>query len=158
MQSIKQCFRNIVLGVLGAKLIREHGFASFLKPFIDEMKQLEDGIQFTLKGKTLKIPCILVNCAGDMPAMNSMAGFKESSPRTNRPCRVCLIRRRELDFIHSNEECMLRNKKSHEEQLEHFLTQSDQRLREDASKEYGMAHETFSSRSNAPPLRRNYQS
>lgn len=104
-----------LLGAIEANLIRKYGHTKFL---LETMKEFEGGVCLKLKGKDIKITCILLGCAGDMPAMNSLADFKESSSKAFRPFRVYLIPRREVNFIHSHEECILHNKLSHTQQLE----------------------------------------
>lgn len=55
-----------------------------------------------------------------MPASNWIGGFKESGSAI-KPCRVCKISNEQIDFIHEESNCELRNKESHERDLEDLM-------------------------------------
>lgn len=138
-----ECRSNLrginLLGIVEASLLKKHGAGVFLRKFLDEMRDFEEGLSLTLSsGETRKLPCILTNLVGDMPALNFLGGFKESSSNAFRPCRICFILRKDLDFVHSHEGTTLRDKSSHEKQVEELLTEKEDKVRIDTSKNYGI--------------------
>ncbi len=101
-----------LLGVINAKLLKQCGSQSFLKPFIDQLRAFQNGIELTVRGETRKWFGILLNYVGDMPASNWMGGFKESGSAL-KPCRLCCVSNVDLDKIHHENDCTMREKVSH---------------------------------------------
>jgi hypothetical protein len=65
----------------------------FLKPFIDDLILLLDGVTLTIRNKKRKWFGMLVNFVGDIPASNFVAGFKEGVGAAKLLNRSCLINR-----------------------------------------------------------------
>lgn len=127
-----------LLGIIEASLLKDYGAEVFLESFLRDLKQFENGVTLNLAGTDRKIPCIVTNFVGDLPALNWLGGFKENTSFAYRPCRICLIKRSDLDRFHSSKNCILRNKLSHEQQLKEVTGERDQKFRENASKMYGI--------------------
>lgn len=106
-----------LLGVANANLLREHGHAAFLEPFIADMSQLLTGVTLSVRGKKITFHGILLNAVGDMPASNLLGGFKESVSKAVRPCRFCMIHRDQLDSVFHESECILRTYEIHKQQV-----------------------------------------
>ena len=52
-----------------------------------------------------------------MPASNFIGGFKEGVGAANLPCRSCMIKRNDLESVHLEFHCTLRDQLSHEIQV-----------------------------------------
>ena len=100
------------LGVINAKLLKQCGNEEFLNPFFSHLRAFQTGIVLTIRGETRKWFGILLNYVGDMPASNWMGGFKESGSAF-KPCRLCTVSNVDLDNVHHESDCVLRNKVTH---------------------------------------------
>lgn len=98
-----------LLGIVSCDLLKERGVDVFLKPFIDDLLRLRDGITLTIRNVSRKWYGILLHFVGDMPASNFVGGFKEGVGGAKLPCRTCMIVRDDLESIHHESGCTLRN-------------------------------------------------
>ncbi|EFX68773.1 hypothetical protein DAPPUDRAFT_114228 [Daphnia pulex] len=103
-----------LLGIVSKDLLKDCGVEVFLKPFIDDLILLLDGVTLTIRNQKRKWFGMLVNFVGDIPASNFVAGFKEGVGAAKLHCRSCLIDRDDIEFIHLESNCVLRNKDTHE--------------------------------------------
>lgn len=93
----------------------------------------------TVRGETRRWFGILKQFVGDIPASNFIGGFKEGVGFANLPCRTCMIHRDQLNEIHRESNCILREKISHENQVKEIEECSrTQTARDLLSSRYGV--------------------
>lgn len=115
---LRSSLRSIqLLGIVSSDLLKSRGVDVFLKPFIDDLLILRDGHTFTIRNEESKWFGILLHFVGDMPASNFVGGFKEGVGFAKLPCRSCMIVRTDLETIHHESDCILRNQIMHEQQV-----------------------------------------
>jgi hypothetical protein len=74
-----------------------------------------------------------------MFALNYVSGYKEAVGFTNLSCRCCMMKKDELENIHHERDCTLRNKDSHENYvLEIENPEQTKAFRESLSTKYGI--------------------
>jgi hypothetical protein len=99
--------------------VKKYGFDKILRPFIEEMKQLEsdEGVEMYFNGEIIPLRAIFVSFLGDSLAAHDILGF--SGPSSTRFCRQCMITRKEF---HENPlfRAESRTKTNHNRQLEHL--------------------------------------
>ena len=113
-----------------------------MKPFIDELKAFENGVHLQTKHGSRTWNAIILNIVGDIPAQNLLSGFKISVANAMKPSRICEISRLQLDAIHRDSDCFLRQNDSYQQQLEQILNEKDLKKKEALSKEYGIVEES----------------
>lgn len=107
----RSSLKNIqLLGMVSSDLLKRRGVNTFIAPFLADLKLLYNGVELNVRNDKRKWFSVSVNFAGDMPASNFMGGFKESVEFTNLPCQTCMINKSDLDNIHHNVDCVLREK------------------------------------------------
>lgn len=76
--------------------LRQFGFSSVLKPFIDDLKLLESdsGIAFDIRGKNVTLRSTIAAVCADSLACHSLFGFL--SPSAKHFCKLCLVSREQL--------------------------------------------------------------
>ena len=76
---------------------------------------------------------------GDIPASNFIGGFKGGVGAATLPCRSCMIIRNELETIHLESDCILREKMSHETQVSQLESDNQTAAQKDSiSTRYGV--------------------
>lgn len=105
-----------LLGLIQSDLLKLHGPSKFLKPFIDDLLHFQNGVELNVRGTNDVWHAVLLNFAGDMPASNFIGGFKETGS-AYRPCRLCHIKRKDLDSVHHQRDSLLRDNISHGENI-----------------------------------------
>ena len=121
-------------------MLKKCGVAKFLKPFLDDLEKLKNGIQLNVRGDNRFWYGMIGNVVGDMPASNLMGGFKESAVFANKPCRICLVKRSEIDKIEQHErDCILRDQVTYKVHLSQIVdTESTLQQRTAFSVDYGI--------------------
>lgn len=128
-----------LLGVVSCELLKQRGVKVFLKPFLDDLVLLNEGVSLTVRKQKKLWFGILLNFAGDIPASNFVGGFKEGVGFANLPCRSCLIHRNNLDEIHLKSGCVLRDKITHESQVKSIEREDQSKsARDSLSSLYGV--------------------
>ncbi|KAJ8018667.1 hypothetical protein HOLleu_43234 [Holothuria leucospilota] len=112
-----------LLAVCHAIDLKRYGFCPILRPFVDEIKQLETdtGVELQLMRGPRRFNGTLVSAVGDTLAMHEMFGLL--SPSANRLCRICLATREDIQSIFSEDEFVMRDIETHElhiEEAEHM--------------------------------------
>ena len=77
-----------LLGIVSSDLLKQRGVDTFLRPFLEDMTLLRKGVTLTVRGETRIWHGMLLNFAGDIPASNHVAGFKEVVGFVNLPSRT----------------------------------------------------------------------
>lgn len=128
-----------IIAVVNSSYLREHGPDLILKSFMDSISELQTGIEIKVKGETKLFHGILINSVGDMPASCYLAGTKEGVGLAYSPCRICSIKRHELDIFHHESQCPMRERDSHTQQVAAIMDQSiSSQTRTALSREYGI--------------------
>ena len=93
--SMRQCLKNhFLVGLVpfGAK------FTDFIKPFIEQMQKLQNGIIMTnCNGEKVFVSGGLGMCTADLPQGNDMAGIRRHN--ANRGCRLCEVTQEKLTLV-----------------------------------------------------------
>ncbi len=90
----------------------------FLRPVLKDLTGLQMGVKLLIRNEEREWHGFLTNFAGDMPASNQMAGFKESVSCAESPCRMCHIKREQMDLVHHEHDCRLWDILSYKTQVE----------------------------------------
>lgn len=76
--------------------VKEFGWKQVLKPFLDELRSLEEtGFDLTIDGKVSSFKVAVSTLTGDNLFLNSILGYVESFS-ANYPCRHCLVEKRDF--------------------------------------------------------------
>ncbi|XP_045030900.1 uncharacterized protein LOC116924513 [Daphnia magna] len=111
----RSCLRSILLlGIVSSDLLKQRWVSTFLRPFLDDLILLRKGFSLTVRNETKKWHSMLLNFVGDIPASNFVAGFKEGVGFANLPCRSCMTHKDQLETIHREANCIMRDKISHQ--------------------------------------------
>ena len=128
-----------LLGIVSSDLLKQRGVDTFLRPFLEDMILLRKGVTLTVRGETRIWHGMLLNFAGDIPASNHVAGFKEGVGFANLPCRTCMTHKDHLDTIHHESQCIIRDKVSHELQVRQVENPDETKVVRDAlSSKFGV--------------------
>ena len=128
-----------LLGIVSSDLLKQRGVDTFLRPFLEDMILLRKGVTLTVRGETRIWHGMLLNFAGDIPASNHVAGFKEGVGFANLPCRTCMTHKDHLDTIHHESQCIIRDKVSHEFQVRQVENPDETKVVRDAlSSKFGV--------------------
>ncbi|XP_034255471.1 uncharacterized protein LOC117653726 [Thrips palmi] len=106
-----------LLAIARYEVAKKYGNDEILKYFINDLKDLADGVMLTVNGEQRKFYGILQFVSADMPAAANLAGMKESHFAL-RPCRVCMVTRYELCDHFEEVEGLLRKIVDHEKFVE----------------------------------------
>jgi hypothetical protein len=138
--AFRSSLRSIqLLGIVGSELLKQRGVDLFLRPFLDDLLLLHEGVILNVRGEQRVWFGILLQFCGDIPAANFIGGFKEGVGFASFPCRSCMIPRDSLDEIHHESECNLREKISHEKQVKEVENEGLTKTARDAvSTRYGV--------------------
>ena len=129
----------ILLGIVNSSLLKERGVQNFLKPFLDDMELLENGLEFTVRNEKRIWHYVFLNFAGDIPAAKFNGGFKEGVGFVKLPCRNCFIDRRvNFESIHLENLREMRDKTSHASQVDEIENAPTMAARDVLSSNYGV--------------------
>jgi hypothetical protein len=67
----------MLLGIVNSSFLKERGVLNLLKHFLDDMKLLENGLEFTVSNEKRIWHAMLFNFRGEISAANFIGGFKE---------------------------------------------------------------------------------
>lgn len=139
----RSALRSIqIIAIVKTAFLREHGPQALLKPFLDTMVEFQTGVELNIKGELKTFRGILINVVGDMLGSNFLGGFKEGVGRAFRPCRICYIKRDELDFTHHQSICSLREKDSYTNHVLEIMDVSiTSQVKKQLSKEHGIVRD-----------------
>ena len=127
-----------LLGCLPTDFLKTYGFKNFLAPVLQALKKFQEGIPLTTCGLQATWHGFLANCVGDMPALNSFSGFKETAA-ASKPCRLCFVSKDDLDSVNKLCLCIIRDKESYEQQVNEINDPAlSKKESEDLKKRYGI--------------------
>lgn len=107
-----------LLAVVKTSHLKKYGFDEVLKPFLNDLKKLEDGYFFTVNNRTIPITGAVSVFCGDTPASNLAGGFKEGVSFAMKCCRHCEANQNDIQNIVHEEDCVLRTEARLEGQYE----------------------------------------
>ena len=94
--------------------IIRYGMTRVLKPFIDEMKKLESGIDVVREdGSTRHVVCLLGNIVADNLGLHSILGYMESFQHSY-SCDLCLGTAESFQSVFKESNLVLRDRKQYE--------------------------------------------
>lgn len=127
------------MGIVGAQLLKNRGANAFLQPFLQDVMKLMEGVELHVRQRKTTWHGILINCVGDMPASNWLGGFKESGSAAS-PCRVCHVKKEDMDTVHHEGSCVMRDKETYTKQVEELVNDADltAAARAELSRDYGI--------------------
>jgi len=139
----RSALRSIqIIAIVKTSYLREHGPRALLKPFLDTMVEFQTGVELNIRGELKTFRGILINVVGDMLGSSFLGGFKEGVGRAFRPCRICYIKRDELDITHHQSNCTLRDKDSYANHLSEIMDVSiNIQTKKELSKEHGIVRD-----------------
>lgn len=115
----RSCLRHIhLLSIFLNKHVKTYGINFLLKPIIEELKLLEDGVDMNIKGRVVKIFGTLALLTADNLASHEVGGFKKGFARGKRLCRHCLTTNEETQYIFEDRKLIPRDRESHDRQCE----------------------------------------
>ena len=90
--SLRSKWSNIhLLAICKTRYLKKYGFSTVLKDFLDNLKELQKGVTFIVKGQEEVIYGVLVAVLCDTPAAAFLANMKQSV-FANKFCRTCNIK------------------------------------------------------------------
>ena len=115
---LRSTLKNIHLVAVGrTQDIQAYGINVFLRPFVEDLKQLySNGILLTNDGETKVFHGGLIAFLADTLAAHQIGGFKCSMSFALRVCRSCLVTSQQLQDCLSENACVLRTSQSYFEQ------------------------------------------
>lgn len=115
---LRSTLKNIHLVAVGrTQDIQAYGINVFLKPFVEDLKQLYcNGILLTIDGKRKVFHGGLIVFLADTLAAHQIGGFKCSMSFALRVCRSCMVTSQQLQDCLSENACVLRTSQSYFEQ------------------------------------------
>ena len=106
--------KNIfLLSIFPNHFVKEYSLNVLLRPIVDELKQLEDGVDFIIGGVSRKIYGTLAIFTADNLGAYLAAGFKLGFAIGFRKCRYCLALDEDIQSLFSDCSCIYRTKESH---------------------------------------------
>lgn len=132
--SMRQCLKNhFLIGFVpfGAK------FADFIKPFIHQMKKLQDGIIMTnYNNERVFVSGGLGMCTADLPQGNDIAGVRRHN--AERGCRSCEVTQENLSNLHFDIQANGRYCHITNLQFQEIKKASTMSTKENIAKQYGL--------------------
>lgn len=87
----RSCLNHIhLLAIFPNRHVASYGLNLLLKPIIDEIKLLEDGVDMVIHEETIKVYGTLAVLTADNLASHAVGGFKAGFSKGFRKCRYCL--------------------------------------------------------------------
>ena len=133
---LRSTLKNIHLLAVGrTQDIQNYGMNTFLRPFVEDLKQLYcNGLSLTIGGENRVFHGSLVAFLADTLAAHQIGGFKCSMSFALRVCRSCMMTPQQLQECFSEGTCVLRTLESYFEQCSLLYGP----LRDHYSKMYGI--------------------
>jgi len=98
-----------------------YGFGKILAPIVADLKQLEHGVDFTLRdGTVVHKRGTVVQIVGDNLGLHQLCGFVESFSAKHF-CRFCMINKADCDTTYTDDGLELRNKEQYSRQVKCLL-------------------------------------
>ena len=125
-----------LLAVVKTSHVKKYGFDEVLKPFLNDLKKLEDGYFFTVNNRSIPITGAVSVLCGDTPTSDLGGGFKEGVSFAMKCCRHCEANQNDIQNIVHEEDCVLRPEARLESQYERM--ESNPALAKHYSVNYGL--------------------
>ena len=87
----RSCLKHIhLLSIFPNRHVESYGLNFLLKPIVEEIKLLEDGVDMMIHGTMIKVYGTLAVLTADNLASHAVGGFKAGFAKGFRKCRYCL--------------------------------------------------------------------
>ena len=106
-----------------------------MRPIVEEIKQLEDGVEFEVNGKKETFYGTDTAIVGDNLSSHLVGGFKAGFSKGFRKCRTCLGVPEDIQTKFSDCEFIIRTRRDHDAQCSALNVQG---IRDHLSKLYGI--------------------
>ena len=103
-----------LLAIVNANIVKQYGYNAVLEPIITDIKKLENGHEFLVKGQKKTVYGKVISCTGDNEGQHEWGGFKGGVGFAFQKCRHCLCQFKPMQQCFSEEDFVLRSKKGHE--------------------------------------------
>ena len=109
----KTCPRHVrLLAIAKSTMVKKYGVNSILKPIVDDLKTLYNGVDLTYGNIIGKVYGKVLVCTGDTLGQHLWAGFKEGVGVSFQKCRHCYIDFDTMQTMFEEDERTLRTKAS----------------------------------------------
>ena len=140
----RSSFHSIfLLSIFTSKQMSEFGLNLLLRPIIEIIKKLEEGVEMDLQGKFVKVFGTLAVVVADNLASHEIGGFKTGFARGFRKCRFCLATAEDINSKYCQESFILRNKEDHDMWCELINSASNAGEKLHYSRVYGIHHKSI---------------
>ena len=129
-----------LLSIFPYTTLRQHGVNVLLRPIVDDLKSLEEGVKMTVAGREVTIRGTLTAVVADNLASHQIGGFKAGFAKGFRKCRFCLGTGDEIQSKFCDDEFTPRTRRDHDFQCSALELQE---LRAHFSRLYGICEETI---------------
>ncbi len=111
----RSCLNHIhLLAIFPNRHVESYGLNLLLKPIVEEIKLLEEGVDMMIHGTTTKIFGTLAILTADNLASHAVGGFKAGFSRGFRKCRYCLAVDSDIQSKFSDGQFVPRSKTEHD--------------------------------------------
>jgi hypothetical protein len=136
----RTCLKHIHLVSIFLNLhVKLYGLNFLLKPIVDELKSLEQGVEIILHGKLEVLYGTLALFTADNLASHEVGGFKKGFARGKRKCRYCLGTHEEIQCFFEDGMFIRRTIASHDLQTAGLETNSHEHF----AKVYGLNNKSI---------------
>jgi hypothetical protein len=112
-RSSYQCMN--LLSIFEHRQVAKFDYNTLLRPIVDDLKKLEDGIEFYIDGKPQTVRGTLTAFVADNLASHLCGGFKAGFSKGFRKCRFCLAVEEDIQSKFSDCDFIIRSEKDHDE-------------------------------------------
>lgn len=120
----RSSLQNIqILSIFYNSQVKDYGINELLKPVLEDVKKLEGGCQFNIKGVTQIMFGTIAAFPADNLASHMVGGFKLGFSKGFRKCRYCLGTDAEIQTKFSDRDFTIRTQETHDIQCKGLDTQ-----------------------------------
>ena len=127
-----------LLAIVEKTKIDKYGFERVLQPFVEEMKQLYEGMDFLVGDQIVKCRGKVLLCLGDTEGQQQIGGFKVSVGWSLRKCRYCLATAEDVRNNFTPSTFNKRNKETHLRQCKEIDNAPAECIKKDLQTTYGI--------------------
>nr|CAH0100559.1 unnamed protein product [Daphnia galeata] len=132
----RSTFKSInLLSKIGTETVKRFGLNVLLKPIVDDLKKLEEGVPVTIKGKRVLVRGTLSAVIADNLGSHQIGGFKIGFAKGFRKCRFCMATDEQIQSLFLDALFQPRKREHHDEQC---ASLANAELREHFERVYGI--------------------
>ena len=132
-----------LLAIAKSTMVKKYGVNSILKPIVDDLKTLYNGVDLTYGNIIGKVYGKVLVCTGDTLGQHLWAGFKEGVGVSFQKCRHCYIDFDTMQTMFEEDERTLRTKASYEREADIIENSVNETIRETFSLLFGINNKTI---------------